>query len=102
MLEAYALGCRQQLVVADVLGPECENPRLFRIEVIALAVGEAPQYAHQGIAALFHATVSLLAADAGGHVDALVHHGELAIVVQHALVGAVLCEDRYPEIDVGL
>ena len=91
-----------QLVIADVVGPEREHARFFCAQVIALAVRERRQDPGEGLAALLDATVALLAADSLGQVDALVHHAEIAIVVQYALVRAVAGEDRYPEIDVGL
>jgi hypothetical protein len=101
LLEPDALSRGTQRVVTDVSGPKREHARLFCAQVVAFAVGEAAQYADQGVTAFFYAPVALLAADAGGYIDALVHHREIAIVMQYALVGAVSGEYGHPEIDVG-
>jgi hypothetical protein len=102
LLEADPLRRAAQRVAVDVSRPQRQYPRLFRGEVVALAVGEGLENPGNGFAALLHAPIALLAADAGRHVDALVNHGEIAIVVQHALVGAVARKYRHPEIDIRL
>ncbi len=101
LLEPYASGRGAKHVVTDVRGPQRQYARLFRAQIFAFAAGESLQYPNQRIAAFLDAPVALLAADSGGHIDALIHHFEIAIIVQHSLVGAVTGEYGYPEIDVG-
>ena len=100
LLKPDASGRGAKLVIADVIGPQRQYTRLFGAQAFALAVGQALQHPDQGVAALLDAPVALLAADTLGHVDALVDHREVAIVVQYALVRSVPGEYRHPEIDV--
>jgi hypothetical protein len=92
LLKAYAFGRGAELVVTDVPGPQREDACLFCAQVVALAIGEPMQNTNQRIAAFLDAPIALLAADAGGHIDALIHHREIAIVVQNSLAGAVTGE----------
>jgi hypothetical protein len=102
LLKAYAFGRGAEGVVTDVFRPQGQYARLFLAQVFALAGGKALQYANERISTFLDPPVALLAADAGGYIDALVDHREIAIVVQYPLIATVVREYGYPEIDVWL
>ena len=48
------------------------------------------------------AAITLPSRDIGGHIEPVIHNAEVAIVVQHTLIGRITGKDCHPEVDIRL
>lgn len=102
MLETNAPGCGTQGFVGDVGRPQSKYACLLVSQVAAFPRGQGTQYRTYLLASRINPAVALASRRRRRHIKAFVDDRQVAVVVQYTFVSRVTCEDRNPEVYVGL
>ena len=102
LLETNSAGGGGQRLIGDIRTPERQHPGFEFRQPVPLAGRQFAQCRFQRIAPAFDPALPLPPRQICGHIESLVNHAEMAVVVQHALARGDIGKYRHPERDVGL